>query len=201
MIIGRQTQLHKLHTRIHLCVCVCVWLAIRVCLCVQQLLWICFVRCVHVNALAAAVCVESGEKRCDFSCRSLSLFCRAVILSFSHSVLLPPTPLAPVVSTILHTLLIPHVFFFSFLPHLLFVQLNLCIHFSLIVLPFRFLLLLLRSGIYFPLKSVTATLENNVDSIFPHNRSFGCSRGGCKVRAWGPSSADAWPNLYNGLHR
>ena len=101
-----------------------------------------------------------------------------------------------------YSLLIPHVvFFFSFLPHLLFVQLNLCIHFSLIVLPFRFLLLLLRSGIYFPLKSVTATLENNVDSIFPHNRSFGCSRGGCKVRAWGPSSADAWPNLYNGLHR
>lgn len=152
MIIGRQTQLHKLHTGIHLCVSVC--LAIRVCLCVQQHFWIC----------PLCMCVCNGVK--DFSCRSFfTLLPTMLFFSHCHSLLLPPTSLAPVVLTILHPLLI---LYNVFSPHLLFcLTSSLSSFFPLIVPHSCFLFLRLCFGIYFVLTSVTATFETPLMWYFP----------------------------------
>lgn len=135
MIISRQTQLHKLHTSIYLCVFV------RVCSSVPTVF-------VHTAALVnmlhplcdcalAAARVESRVRKWDFSCCSLSTF--FFVLLFFYSAPLPPTFLAHVVLTIPHT---PDhssscFFFFVFL-----LSNFIYVYFLLIVLHFCFIFLL-----------------------------------------------------------
>lgn len=109
-------------------------------------------------------CVESKVRRWYFSCHSYStlvaivLFFCAVFLSFSSSLSYY------FCSCCLKDCSYPSTFFmflfFSSFSHLLCVQLHLCLHFSLIVLPFGFLfpLIVLWFGIYVFLRSVNTTL-------------------------------------------
>lgn len=89
MIIGRQTQLHKLHTGIYPCVFGHPCVFVRAAALVKMLI----VHCACVNAVIAA-CVEMGFLT-SFSFHFT--FYLAVILPFRRSDLLSPTPHVPVV--------------------------------------------------------------------------------------------------------
>lgn len=121
-----------------MCICVCVWLFICICACSSTCEYALSAVCVLI-----AACVESGVRRWDFSSRSLSLSTFLfIMLLFS---LLQSFSSSPSYSSrsccLSNSSRPPHSSscFFSLFPHLLFVQLHLCPHFPLIVLPFCFL--------------------------------------------------------------
>lgn len=94
VINSRQTQLHKLHTGIHLCVFGHIWTS----MCIWE-------------------CSSTWNKLCllDFYLVLFLLYFLSLFsFHFGHTVLLPPTRFYPVVLTLLPTLLIPHHVFSDF---------------------------------------------------------------------------------------